>query len=222
MTGPTGSGKSSTLAAMIQHLNDNYAKRIITIEDPIEFYFLSSKCLISQRELGSDTESFAQALKSALRQDPDVIMLGEMRDLDTISNTITAAETGHLVLSTLHTSGAAESVSRIIDIFPATQQEQIRTQLADILEGVISQVLLRRADGKGRIAAFEIMVSTTAVRNLIRENKLNQISSFLETGSQFGMTTLDKDLERLLSSGVITLTEGMSKAKKRSIPQGLF
>jgi len=214
-TGPTGCGKSSTLAAMLEYLNQNFERKVVTIEDPIEFIHHSKKCVVSQREVGSDTKSFAEALRHVTRQDPNVIMVGEMRDLETMSTAITAAETGHLVLSTLHTIGAAESASRIIGAFPAGEQAQIRTQLAEVLEGVISQILLRRADGKGRVAAFEVMVGTTAVKNLIRQNQLSQIVSYLETGQRLGMRTLDQDLERLAALGVITPEEAMAKVRYR-------
>ncbi len=213
ITGPSGSGKSSTLAAMINCLNENSEKKIVTIEDPIEFVHQGKKSLISQRELGRDTRSFAQGVRQALRQDPNVIMVGEMRDVDTMSAAITAAETGHLVLSTLHTTGAPESVARIVAAFPAAQQELIRTQLADILEGVISQVLVKRADGSGRVAALEIMLVTNPVHNLIRENKLNQLASFLETGAKVGMRTLEQDLEKMLATGTITSEEALAQVK---------
>ncbi|MBM2824470.1 MAG: twitching motility protein PilT [Dehalococcoidales bacterium] len=219
ITGPSGSGKSSTLAAMINCLNENSEKKIVTIEDPIEFLYRSKKSIISQREMGSDTRSFAQGIRQALRQDPNVIMVGEMRDVETMSAAITAAETGHLVLSTLHTTGAPESVARIVAAFPAAQQELIRTQLADVLEGVISQVLLRRADGSGRVAALEIMLVTTPVHNLIRENKLNQLASFLETGSRVGMRTLEQDLEKLVTTGVITREEALAQVKQLKVQQ---
>ena len=209
ITGPTGSGKSSTLAAMLNYLNENVEKKVVTIEDPIEYVFPTGKCVVSQRQLGSDTRSFGAAVEHALRQDPNVIMIGEMRDLPTMASALTAAETGHLVLSTLHTRGAAQSISRIIDVFPATQQQLVRIQLANVLEGVISQALLSRADGKGRVAAFEVMLCTTAIRNLIRESKLNQIPVFMESGQEDGMKPLHKDLERLISEGTITADEAL-------------
>jgi twitching motility protein PilT len=228
VTGPTGCGKSSTLAAMLNYLNENAEKKIVTIEDPIEYVYPTGKCIISQRHLGSDTRSFSNAVIHVLRQDPNVIMVGEMRDLETMASALTAAETGHLVLSTLHTRGAAPSISRIIDVFPAEQQTLIRTQLADVLEAVISQVLLKRADGKGRVAAFEIMLGTPAIKNLIRENKINQITSFIEVGIKEGMRTLDQDLERLLMRELITpkqvqaMTQGIDqieiKEKKITTP----
>ncbi len=210
VTGPTGSGKSSTLAAMLNYLNENEGKKVVTIEDPIEYVFPTGKCVISQRQLGSDTKSFGAAVERALRQDPNVIMIGEMRDLATMSSALTAAETGHLVLSTIHTRGAAQSISRIIDVFPAAQQQLIRIQLANVLEGVISQALLRRADGKGRIAAFEVMLGTTAIRNLIREDKLTQIPVFMESGREDGMKLMHKDLEKLISDGTITAEEALT------------
>jgi len=209
VTGRTGTGKSTTLAAMINHLNKNEARNIITIEDPIEYVFQDEKCMIAQRDLGSDTKSFAGALRHVLRQDPDVILVGEMRDLETIATAITAAETGHLVLSTLHTSSAPQAVDRIIDVFPPYQQEQIRLQLSLVLEGVLSQVLLRRASGKGRVAAVEIMLGNDAVRNIIREGKIEQMPTYLQTGSQFGMQTMDQALETLVKSHAVTLDEAL-------------
>jgi twitching motility protein PilT len=213
VTGPTGSGKSTTLAAMINYLNEREARKVITIEDPVEFLHSNKKCFIVQRELGEDTLSFASGLKHALRQDPDVILVGEMRDLETIATAITAAETGHLVLSTLHTSGAAQTIDRIIDVFPAHQQPQVRAQLALILQGVLSQALLPRADGGGRIAAFEIMLGSPAIRNLIREGKTFQIPTYLETGSQQGMQTLDQALALLVKRGAVTLEEALLRAQ---------
>jgi twitching motility protein PilT len=210
VTGPTGSGKSSTLAAMLNYLNENERKKVVTIEDPIEYVFPTGRCIISQRQLGSDTRSFGVAVERSLRQDPNVIMIGEMRDLATMSSALTAAETGHLVLSTLHTRGAAQSVSRIVDVFPAAQQQLIRIQLANVIEGVISQALLRRANGKGRVAAFEVMLGTTAIRNLIREDKLNQIPIFMESRPEDGMRLLHKDLERFVSDGTITVEEALT------------
>ncbi len=203
VTGPTGSGKSTTLAAMINHMNQNRDAHIITIEDPIEYLHKHGTSMINQREVGNDTNSFANALRAALRQDPDVILVGEMRDLETISTAITAAETGHLVLSTLHTVGSAKTTDRIIDVFPAYQQEQIRTQLSSVLEGIISQQLIPRADNKGRVAAFEVLVATPAARNLIREGKTHQLSTILETGARFGMNTMDSSLIKLYRSGTI-------------------
>jgi len=212
VTGPTGSGKSTTLAAMIDYLNEREARRVITIEDPIEYVFEDKLCMITQRELGIDTHSFALALKHALRQDPDVILVGEMRDLETIATALTAAETGHLVLSTVHTASAALTVDRIIDVFPPHQQQQVRTQLASIIEGVLSQTLLPLANSDGRIAAIEIMVVTSAVRNLIREAKTHQLPGVIETGARVGMQTLDQALVKIFKEGKITLDEAMAKA----------
>jgi twitching motility protein PilT len=212
VTGPTGHGKSTTLASMIQYLNERQPARVITIEDPIEYVFEDQRCLITQRELGVDTHSFASALKHALRQDPDVILVGEMRDLETISTALTAAETGHLVLSTLHTVSAPLTIDRIIDVFPPHQQQQVRIQLAGIIEGVISQTLLPRADGQGRILASEVMIGTAAIRNMIRESKTHQLYGVMETGSRVGMQTLDGALVQLFKEGKITLDDALSKA----------
>lgn len=203
VTGPTGSGKSTTLAAMIDIINNSLNGHIITIEDPIEFVHESKKCLINQRELGSHTHSFANALRSALREDPDIILVGEMRDLETISLALTAAETGHLVFSTVHTSGASKTVDRIIDVFPAAQQDQVRAQFAESIQAVISQVLLKRRDGRGLVPALEIMTGTPAVRNLIREGKVAQLPSTIQTGQKFGMMTLDQSLKELVSKGIV-------------------
>ncbi|MBD3165517.1 PilT/PilU family type 4a pilus ATPase [bacterium] len=202
-TGPTGSGKSTSLATMIDHINENKNLHIITIEDPVEFFHESKNCMINQRELGANTHSFANALRSALREDPDVILVGEMRDLETISLALTAAETGHLVLATLHTSSAAKTIDRIIDIFPASQKTQVRSMLAESLEAVIAQKLLPRKDGKGRAVASEVMVANTAVRNLIREDKIYQIHSVVQSGAKEGMHTLDQNLQVLLHQGLI-------------------
>ncbi len=203
VTGPTGSGKSTTLAAMIDILNNSLNGHIITIEDPIEFVHESKKCLINQRELGSHTHSFANALRSALREDPDIILVGEMRDLETISLALTAAETGHLVFSTVHTSGASKTVDRIIDVFPAGQQDQVRAQFAESIQAIVSQVLLKRRDGRGLVPALEIMIGTPAVRNLIREGKVAQLPSAIQTGQKFGMITLDQSLKELVSKGIV-------------------
>lgn len=203
VTGPTGSGKSTTLAAMIDILNNSLKGHIITIEDPIEFVHDSKKCLINQRELGSHTHSFANALRSALREDPDIILVGEMRDLETISLALTAAETGHLVFSTVHTSGASKTVDRIIDVFPAGQQDQVRAQFAESIQAIVSQVLLKRRDGRGLVPALEIMIGTPAVRNLIREGKVAQLPSAIQTGQKFGMMTLDQSLKELVSKGIV-------------------
>lgn len=203
LTGPTGSGKSTTLAAMVDHINRNKACHIITIEDPVEYYHHTKESLINQRELGASTHSFSNALRAALREDPDVILVGEMRDLETISLALTAAETGHLVLSTLHTSSAVKSIDRIIDIYPSGQKDQIRSMLSESLEAVISQKLLPTKDGKGRVPACEVMISSTAIRNLIREDRVFQITSVIQSGGVEGMQTLDQDLQRLVTQGKI-------------------
>ena len=213
VTGPTGSGKSTTLAAMIDHINETRQVHIITLEDPIEFMHRNKKSFVNQREVGEDTHSFAAALKRVLRQDPDVILVGEMRDLETISAAITAAETGHLVLATLHTTGGPETVDRIIDVFPPHQQQQVRMQLSNTLEGVLSQVLLRSTDGRGRVMALEIMLGVPAISNLIREGKTHQMDSIIQGGSQVGMQTLDQHLRVMLTQGKITFEEAIGKAK---------
>lgn len=212
VTGPTGSGKSTTLAAMIDYINSNRPEHIMTVEDPVEFVHECKKSIINQRELGTDTLSFNNALKYVLRQDPDVILVGEMRDLETIHLAITAAETGHLVFATLHTPDAVQTVDRIIDVFPTYQQAQIRMQLANNLIGVCSQNLLKRADGTGRVAAFETLVNSTAIRNLIREAKTFQISSMIQTGGRQGMMTLDQYLAELVKRGMVARDEGLSRA----------
>jgi twitching motility protein PilT len=217
VTGPTGSGKSTTLAAMIDYINEGYEGHILTIEDPIEFVHTSKKCLVNQREVGPHTISFDAALRGALREDPDVILVGEMRDLETISLALTAAETGHLVFGTLHTSSAPKTVDRIIDVFPAGQQGQIRTMFAESIQAVITQTLLRKATG-GRIAALEILIGTPAVRNLIRENKIHQIPSSMQTGQAVGMQTLDMALVDLVSRGLVTREE----AQSRTLTPNLF
>ncbi len=211
VTGPTGSGKSTTLAAMINFINENRPVNIITIEDPIEYKHISKTAMVSQREIGSDTLSFNRALRSALRQDPDVILLGEMRDLETISTALTAAETGHLVFATLHTNSAVSSVDRIIDVFAAHQQAQIRLQLSMALQGIISQTLLPRTreSGGGRIVAVETLVATFGIRNMIREAKTHQLPTALESGSKWGMNTLDMDLKRLVQEGQLSLETAM-------------
>lgn len=203
VTGPTGSGKTTTLASMIDYMNKTRANLILTLEDPIEYLHKHNKSIINQREIGNDSYSFANALRAALRQDPDVILVGEMRDLDTISIAITAAETGHLVLSTLHTMGAVKTIDRIIDVFPTDQQQQIRVQLSSVLEGVISQQLLPKADGSGRVGALEIMVNTPAIGNLIREGKTHQMHSVIQTGGKFGMQTMDSSLMELYRQKII-------------------
>ena len=213
VTGPTGSGKSTTLAAMINYINENHPAHILTVEDPIEFVHESKKALVNQRELHEHTHSFANALRSALREDPDVILVGEMRDPETIGLALTAAETGHLVFGTLHTTGAAKTVDRIVDVFPAGEKEMVRSMLSESLRAVISQTLLKKKDGTGRIAAHEILISTPAVRNLIRENKIAQIGSVLQTGQQFGMQTLDQCLQNLVKRNLISVEMARSKAQ---------
>ena len=203
VTGPTGSGKSTTLAAIIDYVNKNKHGHILTIEDPIEFQHESIQCLVNQREVGPHTKSFANALRSALREDPDIILVGELRDLETISLTMTAAETGHLIFGTLHTASAAKTVDRIIDVFPPEQQSQIRAMFAESIEGVIAQRLIPLIDGKGRVAAMEIMVGTTAIRNLIREGKTFQIPSIIQTGSEQGMQSMDSALKKLVTDGLV-------------------
>ena len=212
VTGPTGSGKSTTLAAMINYINENHPAHILTIEDPIEFVHQSKKALVNQRELHEHTHSFANALKSALREDPDVILVGEMRDPETIGLALTAAETGHLVFGTLHTTCAAKTVDRIVDVFPAGEKEMVRSMLSESLRAVISQTLLKTKDGSGRVAAHEIMLSTPAVRNLIRENKIAQIGSVMQTGQQYGMQTLDQCLQNLVRRNQISVDMARSKA----------
>lgn len=212
VTGPTGSGKSTTLAAIIDHINQESDKHIVTIEDPLEFIHASKKSLVTQREVGAHTTSFAAALRAVLREDPDIILLGELRDLETISLAITAAETGHLVFGTLHTRTAASTIDRLIDVFPPEQQGQIRTMLAETLKGVIAQQLLIRADGQGRVIAAEILVGTTALANLIREGKTYQISSLIQTGRRDGMQTMDQAILELLRSKQITPQEAYRKA----------
>ena len=202
VTGPTGSGKSTTLAAMIDYVNCNHKGHILTIEDPIEFVHQSRNCLINQREVGRDTKSFSDALRSALREDPDVVLVGEMRDMETISLALTAAETGHLVFGTLHTSSAAKTIDRIIDVFPGGEKEMVRAMLSESLQGVIAQRLLKKTGG-GRAAAYEIMIGTPAIRNLIREAKVPQIYGMIQTGKEAGMATMDQSLEDLVSRGVV-------------------
>lgn len=203
VTGPTGSGKSTTLAAMIDTINQSRNDHIMTVEDPIEYLHRHGNSIVNQREIGQDSKSFANALRAALRQDPDVILVGEMRDLETIATAITASETGHLVLSTLHTIGAAKTIDRVIDVFPPHQQQQIRVQLASVLEAVISQQLVPKADGTGRVVALEIMVATPAIRNLIREGKTHQMQTVIQTGSQLGMVTMDASLIDLYKRRII-------------------
>jgi len=215
VTGPTGSGKSTTLAAIINHVNENEYGHILTIEDPIEFVHQSKKSLINQREVGPHTLSFNNALRSALREDPDVILVGELRDLETIRLALTGAETGHLVFGTLHTSSAAKTIDRIIDVFPAAEKEMIRAMLSESLRAVIAQTLLKTRDGEGRVAAHEIMIGTPAIRNLIREAKVAQMYSSIQTGQKQGMKTLDQDLARLVKTNVVTIEEARAKAVDR-------
>jgi twitching motility protein PilT len=212
VTGPTGSGKSTTLASLIDLANRTRRDHIMTVEDPIEFLHKHKSCLVNQREVGEDTKSFASALKHVLRQDPDIILVGELRDLETISVAITAAETGHLVFATLHTQDAAQTVDRLIDVFPAEQQDQVRTQLAGAIQGVVCQTLCKTADGQGRAVATEVMVATPAIRNLVREGKTHQIYSAMQAGAQHGMHTLDQHLADLVRTGRITYAEAAGKA----------
>jgi twitching motility protein PilT len=213
VTGPTGMGKTTTLAAMIELINNEKESLVVCIEDPIEFVFANKRSIIKQREVYADTHSFAEALRHALRQDPNVIIVGEMRDLETISTALTAAETGHLVLATLHTPDAPQTIERIIDVFPSHQQQQVKLQLADCLQGVVSQLLLPHASGKGRVLATEIMIATAGVKNLIREQQIQQILTLMQTGSQYGMKTMDKSLKELVQKGFINLDIAMSKVK---------
>ncbi|MEI8363148.1 MAG: type IV pilus twitching motility protein PilT [Betaproteobacteria bacterium] len=215
VTGPTGSGKSTTLAAMIDYINDKEFGHILTVEDPIEFVHTSKKCLINQREVGPHTLSFNNALRSALREDPDVILVGELRDLETIRLALTAAETGHMVFGTLHTSSAAKTIDRIIDVFPAAEKEMVRSMLSESLRAVISQTLCKTKDEQGRVAAHEIMIGTPAIRNLIREAKIPQMYSAIQTGAGVGMQTLDQDLQDLVKRNIISLNEARSKAANR-------
>lgn len=214
VTGPTGSGKSTTLAAMVNHKNENEYGHILTVEDPIEFVHQSKKCLINQREVHRDTLGFNEALRSALREDPDTILVGEMRDLETIRLALSAAETGHLVFGTLHTSSAAKTIDRIVDVFPAAEKEMIRSMLSESLKAVISQTLVKKQGG-GRVAAHEIMIGTPAIRNLIRENKVAQMYSAIQTGQAAGMKTLDQDLQRLVRENLVTRRDAQMKAANR-------
>lgn len=217
ITGPTGSGKSTTLAALIHHLNMNHRAHIITIEDPIEFVHKNQQCLINQREVSSHTKSFHQALRAALREDPDVILVGELRDLESISLALTAAETGHLVLATLHTNSATKTIDRIIDVFPEIQQGQIRAMLSESLRGVVAQTLVRRSDGSGRIPCVEVLVNVPAVANLIREGKTYQIHSTMQTGQIHGMITFEASVQEMVRKGLITRQEGQSLLNRRGI-----
>ncbi len=215
VTGPTGSGKSTTLAAMVDYINDNEMGHILTVEDPIEFVHQSKKSLVNQREVGPHTLSFQNALRSALREDPDVILVGEMRDLETIRLALSAAETGHLVFGTLHTSSAAKTVDRIVDVFPAAEKEMVRSMLSESLRAVISQTLCKTKDEQGRVAAHEIMIGTPAIRNLIRENKVAQMYSAIQTGQNIGMQTLDQNLQDLVRRNIISAAEARSKAANK-------
>ncbi len=214
VTGPTGSGKSTTLAAMVNHKNESEYGHILTVEDPIEFVHESKKCLINQREVHRDTLGFNEALRSALREDPDVILVGEMRDLETIRLALSAAETGHLVFGTLHTSSAAKTIDRVVDVFPAEEKDMVRAMLSESLRAVISQTLCKKKGG-GRVAAHEIMIGTPAIRNLIRENKIAQMYSAIQTGQQFGMQTLDQNLKQIVDKGLVTRDEARAKAANK-------
>jgi len=212
VTGPTGSGKSTTLATMIDQINNERNSHILTLEDPIEYLHRHKKSIVNQREIGTDSLSFSSSLRAALRQDPDVILVGEMRDLETISIALTAAETGHLVLSTLHTNGAAKTIDRIIDVFPPHQQQQVRVQFSSAIQAIISQQLLPKADDSGRVAAFEVMVATSAIRNLIREDKVHQIDTAIQTGAKYQMQTMDNSLLELYKKGIITKETALMQA----------
>jgi twitching motility protein PilT len=220
VTGPTGSGKSTTLAAMVNHINETEQGHILTIEDPIEFVHESKKSLINQREVGPHTLSFSNALRSALREDPDVILVGEMRDLETIRLALTGAETGHLVFGTLHTSSAAKTIDRVVDVFPAAEKEMVRAMLSESIRAVISQTLLKTKDGSGRVAAHEIMIGTPAIRNLIRENKIAQMYSAIQTGRNIGMQTLDQNLQELVQKSVVSSGEARGKAANKDMFAG--
>lgn len=215
VTGPTGSGKSTTLAAMVDYINETQMSHILTVEDPIEFVHSSKKSLVNQREVGPHTQSFDNALRSALREDPDVILVGEMRDLETIRLALTAAETGHLVFGTLHTSSAAKTIDRVVDVFPAAEKEMVRSMLSESLRAVISQTLCKTKDEQGRVAAHEIMIGTPAIRNLIRENKIAQMYSAIQTGQNVGMQTLDQNLQDLVKRNIISAGEARTKAANR-------
>lgn len=217
VTGPTGSGKSTTLAAMVNEINSTRESHIITLENPIEYLHKHKKSIVNQREIGHDSKSYVNALMAVLREDPDVILVGEMRDLETISIAITAAETGHLVFSTLHTIGSSKTIDRIVDVFPPHQQQQIKVQLSAVMEGIISQQLLPRVDGKGRVAATEIMVATPAIRNLIREGKTHQIDSVIQTGGKYGMTTMDMNLVELYKKGEISRDDAITYSVDKDI-----
>jgi twitching motility protein PilT len=222
VTGPTGSGKSTTLAALIDEINESRADHIMTIEDPIEFLHRHKRCIVNQREIGPDATSFAEALRGALRQDPDVILLGEMRDLETIATALTAAETGHLVFATLHTQDAPSTVDRLIDVFPAAQQEQVRVQIAATLQGVVTQTLLPRLDGAGRVPAVEILLPDDAVRNLIRQAKIEQVYSVMQTGTQRGMQTLEQHLAELVVNGLVSVDVALQRSSRPEQLEGVL
>jgi len=222
VTGPTGSGKSTTLAAIIDHANKNRRDHILTVEDPIEFVHQSQGCVVNQREVGRHTQSFKAALRGALREDPDIILVGEMRDLETITLALEAAETGHLVFSTLHTQSAVKTIDRIIEVFPEDGQAQVRTSLAESLRAVVSQTLFKRIDTKGRVAAQEILMAIPSVRNLIREGKTHQLASVLQTGRDQGMQTLDDEIERLITAGIISPEDGLAHAQNKDKISGLL
>jgi twitching motility protein PilT len=213
-TGPTGSGKSTSLAALIDEINRKRTDHIITIEDPIEFLHQHKRCIVNQREVGQDAQGFAEALRGALRQDPDVILLGEMRDLETISTALTAAETGHLVFATLHTQSAPSTIDRIIDVFPAAQQDQVRMQLANSLQGIVTQTLLPRIDGSGRVCALEVLFLDDAIRNLIRQGKIEQVYSYMQTGTRRGMQTMEQSLMELIQKRFVTVPEAISRSSR--------
>lgn len=219
VTGPTGSGKSTTLASMIDLINREKKYHILTLEDPIEYLHRHNRSIVNQREIGTDSKSFAKALRAALRQDPDVILVGEMRDLETISIALTAAETGHLVLSTLHTSGAAKTIDRIIDVFPPHQQQQVRIQLSSVLQGIISQQLIPKINDRGRVAAFELLIATPAIRNLIREDKIHQVDTAIQTGMGFGMQTMDNAIIKLYKGGYISKDVALNSSINREYVQ---
>ncbi|ADL51586.1 type IV pilus twitching motility protein PilT [Clostridium cellulovorans] len=222
ITGPTGSGKTTTLAAMINEINASRAQHIITLEDPIEYMHKHNKCIVNQREIGKDSKSYADALRAVLREDPDVILIGEMRDLETISIAITAAETGHLVLSTLHTIGAAKTIDRIIDVFPPHQQQQVRVQLSAVLQGVVSQQLVPTVDGNGRVAALETMIVTPGIQNLIREGRSHQIQSSVQTGSKYGMKTMDMSIVELYKKKIISYETAMLFAVEKDMVERMI
>lgn len=222
ITGPTGSGKSTTLATMVDFINANEEVHIMTVEDPIEYLHHHKKAMINQREVGSDTKSFSQALKYILRQDPDVILIGEMRDLETVQAALTAAETGHLVLATLHTQDAAQTIDRVVDVFPPYQQQQVRVQLAGTLQGILSQQLLPTVDGRGRVVACEVLVPTSGIRNMIREGKTHQLPSAMQAGHQYGMVTMDQSLAELYRQGLVSLDCALQRAVDPNILKTLL